>query len=161
VSKEKSPYNLKALALPVYIPSTLFAVAEGSLIPVIPAIAEKFGANLATAAIIVGLLMFGTLAMDLPAARFVNRFGERNSMITASLAAAAGMLFAVLAQNIIVLGIGVFIVGGAHGVFGLARHGYLTETVPFSHRARALSILGGIFSIDLTESVLNDDSCRI
>ena len=56
MSKEKSPYNLKALALPVYIPSILFAVAEGSLIPVIPAIAEKFGANLATAAIIVGYL---------------------------------------------------------------------------------------------------------
>jgi MFS family permease len=145
VSKEKSPYNLKALAFPVYLPSILFAVAEGSLIPVIPAIAEKFGANLATAAIIVGLLMFGTLAMDLPAARFVNRFGERNSMIAASLAAAAGMFFAVFAQNIIVLGIGVFIVGGSHAVFGLARHGYITETVPFSHRARALSILGGIF----------------
>jgi MFS family permease len=145
VPKEKSPYDLKALALPVYLPSILFALAEGSLIPVIPAMAEKLGANLATAAIIVGLLMFGTLAMDLPAAKLVNRFGERRSMISAALAAAGGMFFTVFAQNIIVLGFGVFVVGGAHAVFGLARHGYLTETVPFSHRARALSILGGIF----------------
>jgi MFS family permease len=145
VSKEKSPYDLKALALPVYVPSILFALAEGSLIPVIPALAEKLGANLATAAIIVGLLMFGTLAMDLPAAKLVNRFGERRSMIAAALSAASGMFFTVFAQNVIVLGFGVFVVGGAHAVFGLARHGYLTETVPFSHRARALSILGGIF----------------
>jgi MFS family permease len=145
VSKEKSPYDLKALALPVYVPSILFALAEGSLIPVIPAMAEKLGANLATAAIIVGLLMFGTLAMDLPAAKLVNRFGERRSMIAAALSAASGMFFTVFAQNVIVLGFGVFVVGGAHAVFGLARHGYLTETVPFSHRARALSILGGIF----------------
>ncbi len=147
MSNEKSPYNLKALALPVYVPSILFALAEGSLIPVIPAMAEKLGANLATAAIIVGLLMFGTLAMDLPAAKLVNRFGERRSMIAAALAAAGGMFFAVFAQNIILLGFGVFVVGGAHAVFGLARHGYLTETVPFSHRARALSILGGIFRL--------------
>ena len=145
MSKEKSPYDLKALALPVYVPSILFALAEGSLIPVIPALAEKLGANLATAAIIVGLLMFGTLAMDLPAAKLVNRFGERRSMIAAALSASVGMFFAVFAQNVIVLGFGVFVVGGAHAVFGLARHGYLTETVPFSHRARALSILGGIF----------------
>ena len=145
MSKEKSPYDLKALALPVYVPSILFALAEGSLIPVIPALAEKLGANLATAAIIVGLLMFGTLAMDLPAAKLVNRFGERRSMIAAALSAASGMFFTVFAQNVIVLGFGVFVVGGAHAVFGLARHGYLTETVPFSHRARALSILGGIF----------------
>ena len=44
-----------------------------------------------------------------------------------------------------VLGLGVFILGASVAVFGLARHSYLTEVVPYSHRARALSILGGVF----------------
>jgi MFS family permease len=53
----------------------------------------------------------------------------------------------VFAQNIFFLGLGVFIVGASHAVFGLARHGYIAETVPFSHRARALSLLGGFFRL--------------
>lgn len=147
MTKQQPAYNLKELIVPVYIPSMLFSIAEGSLIPVIPASAERLGANLATAAIIAGLLMFGTVIADLPAARFVNRFGERRAMMFGAFASALGILFSIFAQNIWVLGLGVFIVGAAHAVFGLARHGFIAETVPFSHRARALSILAGFFRL--------------
>ena len=133
--------------MPVYVPSALFAIAEGSLIPVIPASAERLGADLPTAAIIAGLVMLGTVVADLPAARFVNRFGERRAMMFGSFATALGILFSIFAANIFFLGLGVFIVGTAHAVFGLARHGYIAETVPFSHRARALSLLGGFFRL--------------
>lgn len=142
-----SGFNLKELAVPVYLPTMLFSIAEGTLIPVIPASAAKLGADLPTAAIIAGLIMFGTLVADLPAAKFVNRFGERRSMMAASIVATLGILLSIFAENIFFLGLGVFIVGAAHSVFGLARHGYLTETVPLSHRARALSILGGFFRL--------------
>lgn len=147
MTKNKPEYNLRELALPVYLPSALFSIAEGSLIPVIPASAERLGADLPTAAIIAGLIMLGTVVADLPAARFVNRFGERRAMMFGSFATALGILFSVFAQNIFFLGLGVFIVGAAHAVFGLARHGYIAETVPFSHRARALSLLGGFFRL--------------
>lgn len=147
MTKEKPAYKLKALVLPVYVPSALFSIAEGSLIPVIPASAERLGANLPTAAIIAGLIMLGTVLADLPAARFVNRFGERKAMMFGAFATALGILFSVFAQNIFFLGLGVFIVGASHAVFGLARHGYIAETVPFRHRARALSLLGGFFRL--------------
>jgi len=147
VNKEKPAFNLKELVLPVYVPSALFAIAEGSLIPVIPASAERLGADLPTAAIIAGLVMIGTVVADLPAARFVNRFGERKAMMFGSFSTALGILFSIFAENFFFLGLGVFIVGAAHAVFGLARHGYIAETVPFSHRARALSLLGGFFRL--------------
>lgn len=147
MNKEKPAFNLKELVLPVYVPSALFAIAEGSLIPVIPASAERLGADLPTAAIIAGLVMIGTVVADLPAARFVNRFGERKAMMFGSFSTALGILFSIFAENIFFLGLGVFIVGAAHAVFGLARHGYIAETVPFSHRARALSLLGGFFRL--------------
>lgn len=147
MNKEKPAFNLKELVLPVYVPSALFAIAEGSLIPVIPASAERLGADLPTAAIIAGLVMIGTVVADLPAARFVNRFGERKAMMFGSFSTALGILFSIFAENIFLLGLGVFIVGAAHAVFGLARHGYIAETVPFSHRARALSLLGGFFRL--------------
>lgn len=147
MTQEKPDFKLKELVLPVYLPSALFAIAEGSLIPVIPASAERLGADLPTAAIIAGLVMLGTVIADLPAARFVNRFGERKAMMFGSFATALGIMFSIFAENIFFLGLGVFIVGAAHAVFGLARHGYIAETVPFSHRARALSLLGGFFRL--------------
>jgi MFS family permease len=131
--------------LPVFTPSLLFGIAEGGLLPIIPASAQALGASLPTAGVILGLVMIGTLFADIPAARLINTLGERKSMMLASFVASAGILIALLATNLWFLGSGVFILGASVAVFGLARHSYLTEVVPYSHRARALSILGGMF----------------
>jgi MFS family permease len=131
--------------LPVFTPSLLFGIAEGGLLPIIPASAQALGASLPTAGIILGLVMIGTLVADIPAARLINILGERKAMMTASAVASVGTLIAVFATSLWVLGLGIFILGASVAVFGLARHSYLTEIVPYSHRARALSILGGVF----------------
>jgi MFS family permease len=131
--------------LPVFTPSLLFGIAEGGLLPIIPASAQALGASLPTAGIILGLVMIGTLFADIPAARLINVLGERKAMMSAAAVASVGALIASLATSLWVLGLGVFILGASVAVFGLARHSYLTEVVPYSHRARALSILGGVF----------------
>jgi MFS family permease len=131
--------------LPVFTPSLLFGIAEGGLLPIIPASAQALGASLPTAGIILGLVMIGTLFADIPAARLINILGERKAMMSAAVVASLGILLASLATSLWVLGLGVFILGASVAVFGLARHSYLTEVVPYSHRARALSILGGVF----------------
>jgi MFS family permease len=131
--------------LPVFTPSLLFGIAEGGLLPIIPASAQAMGASLPTAGIILGLVMIGTLFADLPAARLINILGERKAMMSAVAVASVGTFIAAFATSLWVLGLGVFILGASVAVFGLARHSYLTEIVPYSHRARALSILGGVF----------------
>jgi MFS family permease len=131
--------------LPVFTPSLLFGIAEGGLLPIIPASAQAMGASLPTAGIILGLVMIGTLFADLPAARLINILGERKAMMSAAAVASVGTFIAAFATSLWVLGLGVFILGASVAVFGLARHSYLTEIVPYSHRARALSILGGVF----------------
>ena len=123
----------------------MFGIAEGGLLPIIPASAQALGASLPTAGIILGLVMIGTLFADIPAARLINVLGERKAMMMAALVASIGSLIALLAVNLWVLGLGIFILGASVAVFALARHSYLTEVVPYSHRARALSILGGVF----------------
>ena len=140
-----STYKLSSLGLPVFAPSLLFGIAEGGLLPIIPASAEAMGASLPTAGIILGLVMIGTLVADIPAARLINILGERKAMMTAAAVASLGILIALLSTTLWILGLGVFILGASVAVFGLARHSYLTEIVPYSHRARALSILGGVF----------------
>ena len=145
MTKTEQPFKIKSLVYPVFLPSFLFAIGEASLIPVIPASAENFGADLATAGLIAGLGMLGTLFADIPAARIVNFFGERKAMIYAAAVAATGILFAVFATNMIMLSIGILITGACHAVFGLARHGYIAEVVPIDKRGRSLAILGGAF----------------
>lgn len=141
----KKPYEIKKLIVPVYLPSLLFSTGEAGLIPIIPASAQALGADLPTAGLIAGLVMIGTLIADLPAARLVDYLGERRSMIAAAGTASVGILFSVFATNIFMLGLGILTIGMTAAVFALARHSYIAEHVPFSHRARSLAILGGMF----------------
>lgn len=135
----------RKLVLPVFLPSFLFSTAEFGIIPSVPATALMMGADLATAGFITGLMMIGRLCADIPAAKFVDVLGERKAMIAASVSSALGILLSLFALNLFMLGAGVFIVGAAAAVFGLARLSWMTEHVPVSVRARSLSILGGMF----------------
>lgn len=147
MSSKKGIFQARQLAIPVYVPSLLFSAGESGLIPLIPASAEKLGADIPTAAMIAGLVLIGTLVADIPAARIVNYFGERISMIWAAFLAAAGVISALIATNLWMVGFGVFLLGMTAAIFGLARHSYIAETAPKEFRARSLSILGGMFRL--------------
>jgi MFS family permease len=144
VAKTKSGV-LRELALPVFLPSLIFSIGENLLIPLIPAGAERLGADLGTASIIAGMIFFGTLIADVPAAKLIRKIGERLGMIYASVAAAAGLVITALATNLLMMSSGVLLVGAGASVFALARHTFIAATVPFEQRARALSTLGGMF----------------
>ncbi|GAA1791001.1 MFS transporter [Agromyces lapidis] len=138
-------FSWRGIVLPAYLPTLLFSLGEGAIIPVIPVVATERGASLALAGLIAAMLMVGELAGDLPAGWLVARIGERNAMIGAALLAVTGVLVALASPTTWALGIGVFLLGLATAVFGLARHAFLTSYVPERVRARALSTLAGVF----------------
>lgn len=143
--KKTGSFKLSQLNLTIFGPSLFFVVGEGALLPIIPATAQELGADLPTAGIITGLVMIGTLLADIPAASLINRIGERRAMIWASIAGSVAVVLSAMASTLWMLGLGFLILGATVSVFALARHSYLTEVVPYSHRARALSLLGGVF----------------
>ena len=138
-------FRWRSIALPALLPTLLFSIGEGAIIPIIPLFAENLGATLAVAGLVGGILMIGELVGDIPSGWLVSRIGERPAMIGASLLSVIGLVICLLSTNAIALGFGVFLVGLATAVFALARHAFMTSFVPISHRARALSSLGGIF----------------
>jgi MFS family permease len=89
--------------------------------------------------------MVGTLVADIPAAKVINIIGERKAMLLAAMVASVGVIVSSLSTTLWMLGAGMFLLGASVSVFALARHSFLTEAVPYSHRARSLSILGGVF----------------
>lgn len=145
MSVSERPFSVRSVALAALLPTLLFSIGEGAIIPLIPLVAHDLGASLAIAGLLGALVMVGTVVGDIPSGVIVSRIGERNAMIWAALLAVAAVLVCLMAPNWWVLGIGIFIVGLATAVFGLARHALLTSYVPLAYRARALSTLGGVF----------------
>ncbi|MGO2049810.1 MAG: MFS transporter, partial [Microbacterium sp.] len=129
----------------VYLPTVLFALGEGAVIPLIPVIAANMGADVAAAALVAAALVVGQLCGNLPAGWAVARIGERFTMVIAggiSMIAVVGMI---LAPVIAVFAASVFLLGFCAAAFGLARHAFMTTRVPLHFRARSLSLLGGSF----------------
>ena len=139
------PFSIRQAALPVYLPTLLFAAGESAFVPVIPVIAKNLGSDLAAAGIIAGMLTVGILIGDLPSGWIIARIGERAAMLWSTLIALIGGSIALLSTTPWMLGAGIFLIGIATASFALARHAFLTSFIPLSHRARSLSMLGGMF----------------
>lgn len=139
------PFRLGSVALPVYLPSLVFAIGEGAIIPIIPVDAARLGGSLGLAGFISALIMVGTLIGDLPSGWVVARIGERRAMLGSAAVALVGLVACASAPNPAVLAAGVLLIGIATAFFALARQAFMTSYVPRSHRARALSLLGGMF----------------
>ncbi|KRC50687.1 MFS transporter [Leifsonia sp. Root227] len=145
MTTDERPFTFKSVALAAFLPTLLFSIGEGAIIPIIPIAAGNLGASLAIAGFISSMVMLGELAGDIPSGWVVSRIGERASMIYAAVVAILGVGVCLIAPNYWVLMAGIFVVGLATAVFALARHAFMTSYVPQKYRARALSTLGGIF----------------
>jgi MFS family permease len=145
MSDAETGFRFRSIALPALLPSLLFAIGEGAIIPVIPAVAQDLGAGLALAGFIAAMIMVGELVGDIPSGWIVSRIGERRAMIGASLLSILGAVTCIVAAGPWMLAVGIFLLGLSAATFALARHAFMTTFVPVEFRARALSTLGGTF----------------
>src|SRR4051812_32687053 len=108
-----APFRLGSVALPVYLPSLLFAIGEGAIIPIIPISADRLGAPLAVAGFIAALLMVGQLIGDIPSGAIVGRVGERTAMLGSAVVAPVGLVLCLLAPAPWVLALRLLVIGVA------------------------------------------------
>lgn len=143
MSSPAEGFRIRSLAVPVYLPTFLFAVGQGAAIPILPLIALDMGLSVPVAGLLVGLRAVGNLVFDIPAGMLVSRLGERKAMILG-----AGLL------SLVAVGIGtrpplallmvfVLLMGAAWSIWLLARLSYATEVSPLQHRGRVMSMMGG------------------
>lgn len=145
-----SPRNVLVRFAPmIYGPTLLFALGEGAVIPLIPVIADRLGADVAVAALVAAALVVGQLCGNIPAGWAVARFGERLTMGVAGIVILGGLTGIVLAPSLIFFAAAVFLIGFCAASFALARHSFMTTRVPLHFRARALSLLGGTFRLGM------------
>lgn len=136
-------FRIRLLALPVYLPTFLFAVGQGAAIPMLPLIALEMGLSVPVAGLLVALRAIGNLLFDIPAGMLVSRFGERKVM-----------MFGAILLSVVAIGIGsrpslallvafVLLMGAAWSIWLLARLSYAAEVSPLQHRGRVMSMMGG------------------
>jgi MFS family permease len=138
-------FRFRSIALPALVPTLLFSIGEGAILPIVPLVATGLGASLAIAGLVAAMVMLGELLGDIPSGWVVARIGERKAMIGAALISVLGLIAALLAPSPWLLGVAMLLVGLSTAVFALARHAFMTTFVPLQYRARALSTLGGTF----------------
>jgi MFS family permease len=137
------PFQIRSLGLSVYLPTFLFAVGQGAVIPTIPQFATNLGASVALAAVVVGLRGVGTMIFDIPAGVLVGRFGERYAMVIGTAALALVAVGASFSSSPLVFAAFVLVMGCAWSIWLLARLSYVSDRAPVEVRGRALSLIGG------------------
>lgn len=140
-------FRLRDIAVAAYGPTVVSSTGYGAVMPVLALRARELGADVSTAAFVVSLLALGMLAFSLPAGAVVARIGERRALVIAGVVDAAAMLLATLSSSLLLLGVAVVVSGMTWTTFLMSRQGFMIDAVPLSHRARALSTLGGMHRV--------------
>lgn len=128
----------------VYLPSLLFAVGQGAVLPVVALTAVSLGASTATAGMIVALHGVGRMVFNIPAGRLVDGLGERRAMAIGTVLLVASLLGCVLSPSPLWFALCTLAMGCAWSVWLLARLTYVSDVMPFHLRGRALATLGGV-----------------
>jgi MFS family permease len=141
------PFHLRSVALVAFGPSVVNSTGHGAVMPILALRARELGADVSTAALVVGLLGVGMLITSLPAGALVARIGERKALMVGGFVDAAAMVGAALTESVVALGAAVVVSGMCWTVFLIARQGFMIDAVPLRFRARALAALGGTYRI--------------
>ncbi len=143
-ASRQEPFRLSSLVFSVYLPTILFSIGQGAVIPVIPLFALELGAPVAAAVFIVSLKGIGQLIGDLPAGIAVSRWGDKGAMVMGTALIGVTAIGASLSPTPVVLGFLVLIMGVGWAFWQIARLAYVSEAAPLEHRGRALSMTGGM-----------------
>jgi MFS family permease len=140
-------FRFRDIWLVAYGPSIVSAIGHGAIMPVLAIRARDLGADVSTAAAIVALTGVGMLCSSLPAGALVARIGERRALVAAGFLDAGAMALVAVTDSVAALAAGVLLSGGCWTMFLIARQGFMIDVVPLTHRARAMSLLGGSYRV--------------
>src|SRR4051812_12098530 len=137
-------FKLSSLTFTVYIPTILFSIGEGAVIPVIPLFARELGSSVAAASLVVAMRGLGQLVFDIPAGVAVSKWGDKGAMVAGTALVTVTAIGAALSPTPLTLALLIFCMGGGWAFWQLARLAYVSEIAPVGQRGRALSMIGGM-----------------
>jgi MFS family permease len=143
VGTGNSEFTPRSLVASVYLPTFLFSVGQGAVIPAVPLLAVNLGASVALASLIVGMRGIGTMALDVPGGMLESRLGDKFVMIAGTALVALVALGASFSSSPLQLALLMLAMGAGWAFWQLARLAFVSEVVPAHQRGRVLSVVGG------------------
>jgi len=137
-------FRLSSLTFSVFLPTVLFSIGQGAVIPVIPLFARELGSSVAGAALVVAMRGIGQLIGDMPAGIAVSKWGDKAAMVMGTGVIGLVALGAILSASPVMLGALILLMGFGWAFWQLARLAYVSEVTPLEQRGRALSMTGGM-----------------
>jgi MFS family permease len=146
---DPAEFDLRALAVSVFLPTSMMAIGQGATAPVIALVAIDLGASVAVAGLVVGLFGFGAFAGSVPGGLLAARLGDRGLMALSTSLMGVASLLAFLRPSLVVFGLLVSIIGAMTSMFGVGRLAHTTELSPIDRRGRVMSTVGGTNRVGL------------
>lgn len=146
---------VKPLIMPVYLPTLVQSMGATAMLPIVPLIALHLGFGVSQAAAVA--LIGGVLGVlgPVPVGRLMGLVGSRRAMIVTGLVqivTAAGAFWLVAAgdagrlERLLFLVV-LTVLGFTDQFWIIGRQSYLGAHLPPEHRARGMSLFGGMFRI--------------
>lgn len=137
-------FRFSSLIFSVFVPTILFGIGQGAVMPIIPLFAIELGATDAEAAFLAGLVGIGQIAFAVPAGLVVSKMGDKVAMVAGTFLIGVVAVGGSLSPNKEVFAVCSFLLGGGWGFWNLARLVFVSEAAPQHVRGRAMSMLGGM-----------------
>jgi MFS family permease len=137
----------KPLILPFYLPSLIFAFAQGLLLPIMPLYVADFDISYGLVGLVLAGEAIGALLGDVPAGMLLGRFGKKPVMLLGLACAGlstAALLVAVSLPQVFALRL---LSGFGTATYGVARHTFVADNIAVATRGRSVALLGGIFRL--------------
>jgi MFS family permease len=141
------PALANPLALPIYLPTLLYAIAQGLLIPVLPLYAASFSVSYGLVGLVLAGESLGMLLADLPAGVLLRRLGCKRTMLLGLGAAGISAVLLFNTDSLPQVMACRLLAGAGFGFYGLARHAYLAEATPLRQRGQSIALLGGMLRV--------------
>lgn len=140
---------LRLILWPVLMPSFLFGIGTGAMMPVLVLAALQLGASEAFASAIIAIVGAVALVVTVPVGMFIDRVGDKRAMGLATSAAAGTLVLTIIALawpsrwSLALFVAALVLRTPAMTAWNLARQAVLAEAVPTAMRGQAMTALGG------------------
>ncbi|WP_409483308.1 MFS transporter [Arsenicicoccus dermatophilus] len=144
-----APHPLRALVLPVYLPSFVYAAGAAALLPVQVLLALELGFSPAEVTAILTWIGAFAIVSSLAAGHLVDRLGDTRAVALTTAVGTAGLVGAAAAAIAGVRGAGWILVaaltafGLVDAVWSIARQGLVADLASAQVRGRAMNLYGG------------------
>ncbi|MFZ4827374.1 MAG: MFS transporter [Phototrophicaceae bacterium] len=137
----------RLLAIALYMPLIITAVAAASLLPILPFYGQGLTASLLWLGLLLGAQDAGQMLGNVPSSTLIHRFGMKATLLMGTAIQAVFVLLLPFSNHIALSLVLLLLSGSGFGITAITRQTYIAGMFPKHQLGRVLGMVGGMFRI--------------